>query len=32
VRAHKDGVEVDRTPLLRFSTLLKDAALNNWTV
>jgi len=32
VRAHKDGVEVDRTPLLRFSTLLKDAAMNNWTV
>ena len=32
VRAHKDGVEVDRTPLLRFSTLLKDAALHNWTV
>lgn len=32
VRAHKDGVEVDRTPPLRFSTLLKDASLNNWTV
>jgi len=32
VRAHKDGVEVDRTPLLRFSTLSKDASLNNWTV
>jgi alpha-amylase/alpha-mannosidase (GH57 family) len=32
VCAHKNGIEVDRTPLLRFSTLLKFAALQNWTV
>ena len=32
ISAQKDGVEVDRTPLLRFSTRLSDATLNNWTV
>lgn len=32
ISAQKEGIEVDRTPLLRFSTQLSDALLHNWTV
>lgn len=32
ISAQKEGIEVDRTPLLRFSTQLSNALLHNWTV
>jgi len=30
--AYREGIEIDRTPLLRFLCQLKDATLYNWTV
>jgi len=32
ISAQKKGVEIDRTPLLRFSVDLRDVKLYNWTV